>query len=114
MIKYYLVPAEIIIEGGAKTRVPKYVDVLKLNWVGTYITSLDKYVIQTNSQFQAKHDSIKNNSDVVELDGTRATKDKLEKDLKIKKIKDEEDEFEVIGQMGESAFKKGKLFVVGD
>ena len=115
MIQYYLVPAVHFTGDTGKPEIrPKYCDELQLNWVGTYVPDIDKYVIQTNSKFASKHSSIAANADVVVMDGTRATKDKLQSDLKIKKIKDTEDEFEVIGQISEPTFKKNKLYVESD
>jgi len=113
MIKHYLIPAEIVIEDGESNRVPKYINDLKINWAGVYVEAKDVYILVVNEgKDLTKLDELEKQAEVILLNGERKTKDDLKTKLGLtEKIKDTEDEVEVIARLQEPNFTKDKIFV---
>lgn len=91
MIKYYLIPAEHVVEDGSPLIRPKHMEGVMINWSGIYIKSKDAFLIVTNeSKDLKKFDSFENKEGV-------------------EKIK--ESEVETLGKLQEPSFKKDKFWV---
>lgn len=111
MIKYYLIPTKTYMENGELSRTAKYLEDMGINWSGSYIKSKDVYVVCVNTD-AAKHTQLKAFLDVIELDGKKATKDKIKNILKLTGgIPITTDEVDFIGKMENPDFTKDKLWV---
>lgn len=113
MIKHYLVPAEMVIDSFSNEplRRPKYLKAIGVNWAGVYVESKDVFVVVVNTKtsLNSKHNELSGKTDVIVLNGERDTKDLIKTKLGLsKKIRNDEDEVEVVARLQEKGFKKDR------